>query len=161
MNATIRLAGPQDAKDIHRLIRELAIYEREPDAVEATPESLREQLAQDHPPFQCLLAEEGGEAVAFALFFRNYSTWRGRPGLYLEDLFVAPHARGRGLGRRLFVELARRAVEGGCARMEWAVLDWNASALGFYERMGARALQGWTLHRLTDEPLRALARSPR
>lgn len=155
----IRSATPADADTVFRFIEELARYEQEPEAVVCTADELRAQLASEAPPFSCLLAEIDGEAVGFALYFFNYSTWRGRPGLYLEDLFVLPEARGRGAGKRLLRELARVAVERGCARMEWAVLDWNATAIGFYESLGARRLDGWSLFRLTDRALVALAQS--
>ena len=158
MPTLLRPAGPDDAAAIHRLIVALATYEREPDAVVATPAGLREQLAAARPPFECLLAEVDGAVVGFALYFFNYSTWRGRPGLYLEDLFVEPGLRGRGLGRRLLGRLAAIAVDRGCARMEWMVLDWNAPALAFYAAIGASPVAGWTTHRLTGAALARLAR---
>ena len=161
MSIQLRAAGPEDAAQIHRLIVALATYEREPDAVEATPEDLRAQLSAPRPPFECLLAELDGAVVGFALYFHNYSTWRGRPGLYLEDLFVEPVARGRGVGRRLLTALAELAVARGCARMEWMVLDWNVLALGFYAQLGAAPVAGWTAYRLTGEPLAALAAAAR
>ncbi|MCY1066120.1 GNAT family N-acetyltransferase [Nannocystis sp. RBIL2] len=160
MPARLRAAGPADAADIHRLIVDLATYEREPDAVEVTVDTLRDQLASERPPFECLLAEDGGGAVVgFALYFHNYSTWRGRPGLYLEDLFVDPSARGRGIGKQLLERLAQLAVERGCARMDWAVLDWNAPAIAFYESLGARAVADWTIFRLTGPALLNLSES--
>lgn len=142
MSIVLRTATPDDAPEIHRLIVALATYEREPGAVEASPAGLRAQLAAERPPFECLLAEAEGVVVGFALFFHNYSTWRGSPGLYLEDLFVEPAQRGRGVGRRLFAELARIAVSRDCARMEWMVLDWNSPAIEFYRGLGARAIDG-------------------
>jgi GNAT superfamily N-acetyltransferase len=153
----IRVARPDDAEVLLDFIKQLATYEREPDAVETTAEVLRAQLAAARPPFECLLAERDGSAVGFALFFRNYSTWRGRPGLYLEDLFVPPEHRQGGVGRALLRALARIAVRDGCARMEWSVLDWNQLAIDFYESLGARPMTEWTTFRLTDEPLRRLA----
>ncbi len=159
MTAQLRPAGPDDAATIHRLIVELATYEREPDAVVATPDSLRAQLASPSPPFECLLVEEDGAVVGFALYFQNYSTWRGRPGLYLEDLYVDPARRGRGHGKRLLVRLAQIAVERGYARMEWNVLDWNEPALSFYRSLGAEPLSEWTVHRLTGPALLALSRA--
>lgn len=157
MSVQLRPAGPDDAEHIHRLIVALATYEREPDAVEATPAGLRAQLSAAQPPFECLLAELDGAVVGFALYFHNYSTWRGRQGLYLEDLFVEPAARGHGIGRRLLVALARIAVARGCGRMEWMVLDWNAPAIGFYEQLGARAVEGWVPFRLSGDALLGLA----
>lgn len=152
----LRFATAEDAATIHAFIVELAVYEREPDAVEATPESLRAQLASERPPFECLLAEENGEPVGMALFFTSFSTWRGRPGLYLEDLFVPERFRGRGIGAALLRELARLTVERGGARLEWAVLDWNEPALAFYRRLGARPLDEWITHRLDGAALEAL-----
>jgi GNAT superfamily N-acetyltransferase len=154
---TLRFATPADAATIHRFIRELAEYERELQSVQVTVEQLAAQLAAPRPPFECLIAERAGEALGFALFFHSYSTWRGRQGIYLEDLYVTPAARGRGVGQRLLARLAALAVERGCARLEWAVLDWNEPALRFYRALGATALDGWTVHRLTDAALAALA----
>ncbi len=153
----IRLSSPDDADTIFELIVLLAEYEREPDAVVSSPDRLREQLSADRPPFECLLAERDGEACGFALFFHNYSTWRGRPGIYLEDLFVRVERRGEGIGKALLVRLAQLAVERGCARMEWSVLNWNEPAIGFYRAIGAEARSDWTTFRLTGEPLTALA----
>ncbi|HEY8379143.1 MAG TPA: GNAT family N-acetyltransferase [Nannocystis sp.] len=156
--ARLRPAGPDDAAVIHRLIVDLATYEREPNAVVVTPDELRAQLAAARPPFECILAEDDdGDVVGFALYFHNYSTWRGRPGLYLEDLFVRPDRRGRGIGKQLLVRLAQIAVERGCARMEWAVLDWNEPAIAFYRALGAQPMSEWTIFRLTDAPLRDLS----
>ena len=148
MSCAIRPATPADAPTIHRLIRELAAFERAPDAVENTPENLAAQLAADPPPFGCLIAERGGAAIGFALYFFNYSTWTGRPGLYVEDLYVTPAARGAGAGRALFLAMARIAVERGCGRMEWSVLDWNQGAIEFYRSFGARPMDEWTTFRL-------------
>lgn len=157
----IRFATPDDAPTLHRFICELAAYEREPAAVKVTADELRAQLSQPRPPFECLLAERPGdaatEALGFALFFGSYSTWRGRPGLYLEDLYVPPVHRGAGVGRALLAALARLARARGCARLEWPVLDWNAPAIGFYARLGAIAMSEWTTWRLTDEALERLA----
>ncbi len=150
---TIRPATPADVPLILTLIRELAEYEREPGAVVATEGQLRDHLFGASPYAQCVMGEVDGVVQGFALYFHNFSTWRGRPGLYLEDLFVRPPARGAGLGKALFRHLARLAVERGCARMEWAVLDWNEPAIGFYKRMGATALAEWTVWRLTGEAL--------
>lgn len=153
MTLRIRAARPGDAGTIHQFIRGLAEYEREPDAVDVTPEELAQQLALPHPPFECLLAERDNHAVGFALFFMNYSTWRGRPGLYLEDLFVPQKHRGDGVGRALLERLARITTERGGARMEWSVLDWNEPAIRFYERLGATPLGEWTAWRLTGDAL--------
>lgn len=155
--AVIRIATPDDAATILRFIRELADYEREPDAVEVTLDTLREQLASARPPFECVIAELAGEPVGFALFFANYSTWRGRAGLYLEDLYVTPEARGSGVGKALLRHLAALAVARGCVRMEWSVLDWNAPAIGFYDSIGASPMSQWTVYRLADGALRAFA----
>jgi len=139
------------------MIVALAVYEKEPDAVEATPDSLATQLGEQPGPFECLLLENDGVAKGIALFFHNYSTWRGKRGLYLEDLFVLPDARGKGYGLALLRRLAQLAVERDCARMEWAVLDWNEPAMKFYEKLGAKAIGEWVIHRITDDELRALA----
>ena len=156
MNLEIRFAGPDDADTIHRFIVALADYEREPGAVSCTADDLRRQMSSARPPFECLLAEAGGKALGFALFFHTYSTWRGKQGIFLEDLFVPPQHRGRGVGKRLLVELARIAVARDCPRLEWSVLDWNVSAIGFYEQLGARSMPEWIHYRLTDAPLAAL-----
>jgi GNAT superfamily N-acetyltransferase len=154
---SLRRAEPRDSELIHRFVVELAEYEREPDAVEVTPEVLRAQLDADEPPFECILADWCGEPVGFALYFHTYSTWRGRRGLWLEDLFVRPAHRGQGIGRALLARLAAIAAERGCARMEWSVLDWNAPAIGFYMGLGARPMDAWTTYRLSDEALHSLA----
>jgi GNAT superfamily N-acetyltransferase len=140
------------------LIRGLARYEKLEDQVEMTEELLAAALFGERPYAEVVLAEEDGLAVGFALFFHNFSTFLGRPGIYLEDLFVLPEHRGRGIGRTLLAHLARLAVERGCGRLEWAVLDWNRDAIGFYERLGARPLSEWTVYRLAGEALTRLAR---
>jgi GNAT superfamily N-acetyltransferase len=157
MSLDVRMAVPADAAAIHGFIRALAAYERDPDAVMATPESLRAQMQEPRPPFECLLAETAGRAVGFALYFFNYSSWRGRPGIYLEDLFVLPEERGRGAGKALLARLARIAVERGCARLEWIVVNWNQPAIDFYRALGARSLDDWTVFRLDGEGLERLA----
>lgn len=157
MSLHIRFAEPPDAPTLHAFIRALAEYEREPDAVEVSAETLAEQLAAPRPPFECLLAEADGRPVGFALFFHNYSTWRGRPGLYLEDLFVPPEHRGRGVGTALLRALAGLAVERGCPRFEWSVLDWNRPAIEFYEKLGARPMGEWTVYRLDGAALAQFA----
>ncbi|HET6818897.1 MAG TPA: GNAT family N-acetyltransferase [Mycobacteriales bacterium] len=154
----IRDATVDDVPVIVSLVRELAAYEREPDAAVATEDDYRSALFGDRPRAWCLLAEDdSGDVVGFALWFFNFSTWRGRHGVYLEDLFVRPEARGGGHGRALLAELARIAVGNDCARMEWVVLDWNESAHGFYRALGAAPMDEWTVWRLTGEDLDALA----
>jgi GNAT superfamily N-acetyltransferase len=152
-DVSIRRATPDDAATIHELIRALAAYEREPDAVRATPESLAEQMRGDRPPFECLLAEDAGRAAGFALFFQSYSTWRGRPGIWLEDLFVREEDRGRGIGEALLRAVARTAVERACGRLEFSVLDWNEPAIRFYRSLGAAAMDQWTIFRFEGEAL--------
>jgi len=149
MKIRIRKAIPDDAAQIHRFIVALAEYEKEPDAVEVTPAQLAAQLRLDTPPFECLLAEgPDGESLGFALFFMSYSTWRGRPGVYLEDLYVKPEARGRGAARALMEGLIALGRARGCRRLEWSVLDWNQLAIGLYEHLGAEAMDEWTTWRL-------------
>jgi GNAT superfamily N-acetyltransferase len=155
----IRLAGPEDAPTLLHFIRALAAYERMPDAVEVDEPTLRQQLSAADPPFACLLAEDAGSALGFALFFRTYSTWRGKPGIWLEDLFVLPEARRRGIGRALLMRLAQLAHERGYARFEWSVLDWNQPAIDFYRRLGAEVLDQWRICRISDAALVELARS--
>jgi GNAT superfamily N-acetyltransferase len=159
MPLSIRFATSLDADLIAGFVRALAEYEREPEAVEVTAEVLRKQMESADPPFECLIAEQDGAAVGFALFFRNYSTWRGRPGLFLEDLFVAPESRRQGVGRALLRSLAAIAVERGWARMEWSVLDWNAPAQRFYRSLGAEPLAAWTTWRLSGDGLERLSSS--
>jgi GNAT superfamily N-acetyltransferase len=158
MAIAIRFANSSDAGLILGFIRGLAEYEHEPDAVQATESSLRAQMESADPPFECLIAERDGEAAGFALFFRNYSTWSGRPGLYLEDLFVPQAHRGHGVGKALLKRMAAIAVERGWARMEWAVLDWNAPAHGFYRALGAISREEWTVWRLDGAVLAKVGR---
>ena len=155
----VRPATPDDAGTILRFVRALAAYEREPDAVEATEEVLRAQLASERPPFECFVAELDGEAVGFAVFFATYSTWRAKSGIHLEDLWVEPHARRHGVALALMRAIARSLIERGGARLEWRVLDWNELALGFYRRLGASALGEWETMRLDGEALARLANS--
>jgi GNAT superfamily N-acetyltransferase len=157
----LRPATASDAPDILALIRALATYEREPDEVEVDAPTLAAQLGADAPPFECILAVDGGTAVGFALFFQSYSTWRGRPGLWLEDLFVVPERRGEGIGKRLLKELAALVVARGYARFEWSVLDWNEPAIGFYRSIGASSMDGWTTFRLTGDALGRFAAGTR
>lgn len=156
----VRWAHEPDLHEIAALIRELAAYERAPDAVVFDLEELRRHLFGPDPKARVLLAEEGGRVVGFALFFRTFSTWLGKPGLFLEDLFVRPEFRGRGHGRALLTALARLALLEGCARLEWRVLDWNEPAIRFYERLGARPLREWITYRLEGPELRRLGEEP-
>src|SRR6267142_2259995 len=150
-NLTIRPAQVTDIPIIIQLIRDLATYERAPNDVSATEEQLRKVLFGEKPAAEVLLAFAGGAPVGFAVFFHNFSTWLGRPGLYLEDLFVKPDERGKGYGRALLVDLAQIARERGCGRMEWAVLDWNDPAIQFYRKLGAKPNEEWTIYRLTTD----------
>jgi GNAT superfamily N-acetyltransferase len=145
----IRFAGVGDAATLLRFIQALAVYERAPDAVEVDAETLAAQLGAAQPPFECLLAEQQGVAVGFALFFHSYSTWRGRRGIWLEDLFVSPEARRRGVGRALLERVMALARERGCGRLEWSVLDWNQPALDFYRSLGADVLDQWRICRIS------------
>lgn len=138
----------QDVPLILTFIQELAEYEKARDQAVATEADLRETLFGPRPYAEVVIAELEGEPVGFALFFHNYSTWLGRPGLYLEDIYVRPHARGRGVGRRLFTYLIDLARERRCGRMEWVVLDWNEPAIRFYESLGAKGMDDWRLFRL-------------
>lgn len=153
----IREAAPADVPDILRLIRELAAYEREPDAVETTEELLQTWLFESDPVASVLVAEAEDRVVGIALWFRTYSTWTGVPGIYLEDLYVEPGQRGSGLGKALLASLARIAVDRGYRRVEWAVLDWNTPSIEFYEALGARPMADWSTYRLTGDALGALA----
>jgi GNAT superfamily N-acetyltransferase len=153
----IRLATADDAATILSLIRDLATFEREPDAVEVTAEQLRLQLAAPRPPFECLIAEVRGAPAGFALYYSTYSTWRGLPGIFLEDLFVKPEVRRRGVARALLRRLAAIVVERGWGRLEWNVLDWNSSAIDFYETLGAHALRQWVPFRIDKDALEQLA----
>ena len=153
----VRKAMPADVPAIRRLIVALATYEREPDAVRATEQSLMETLFADNAQVHAHVAEHEGKVVGIAIWFLNYSTWTGRPGLYLEDLFVADEARGTGAGKALFQALAREAQARGCARIDWAVLDWNSSAMDFYRAIGGRAQSGWQPWRMDGPALIKMA----
>lgn len=161
MTLRIRPATPDDVGLVLSLIRELAEYEREPASAVATPELLRRHLFGEGlgrgPTAECVIGEVGGAPEGFALFFHNYSTWIGKPGMYLEDLFVRPAARGAGLGKALLAHVARIATDRGCERFEWAVLDWNEPAIGFYQRLGAKPMTEWTTFRLAGDALRRVA----
>src|SRR6266536_6408292 len=157
----IRPARVEDVPIILQLIRDLATYERAPDMVTATEEQLVDVLFGERPAAEVLLAFEGQSPVGFAVFFYNFSTWLGRPGLYLEDLFVKPDKRGKGYGRALLVELAKIARDRECGRLEWAVLDWNEPAIKFYRALGAKPMHEWTVFRLTRDGIAGLADSGR
>jgi len=159
MNFEIRPATVDDAGTLVRLIRELAAYERLEHDAQATPEAIRQHLFGPRPCAEALIAEQAGEPIGFALFFQNFSTFKCRPGLYLEDIYVCPEHRGQGLGTAFFRRLAELALERGCGRMEWTVLNWNEPAIGFYRGLGARPLDGWTIQRLEGEALELLAQS--
>lgn len=157
---SIRPASPDDVPLILSLIRELAEYEKLSHEVVATEAMLRASLfpaPPARPAAEVLIGELGGRAQGFALYFQSYSTFLARPGVYLEDLFVRPAARGRGLGAALLSRLAAIATERGCGRLEWAVLDWNEPAIGFYRKLGAKPMDEWTVYRLTGEALARLA----
>lgn len=153
----LRAATREDVPLIRALVRELAEYEREPESAIATEADLLEEGFGPNAVYRTLVAEWEGEAVGFALYFYNFSTWRGRRGIYLEDLFVRPSHRGFGIGKALLVRLAQIAVEERCYGMRWQVLDWNDPAIRFYESLGAEFLDEWRTMRLMDEPLRRLA----
>jgi GNAT superfamily N-acetyltransferase len=157
MRTSIRKATAGDAAQILEFIRALAAFERAPDAVTATEEGLIRDGFGSHPFFQCLIAEHDGEPAGFAFYFFNYSTWVGRPGIYVEDLFVLPQFRRLGIGRDLLKQVAAIAVENGCQRLQWEVLDWNTPAIDFYRVIGAEFLDEWRNVRLTGEALERLA----
>ena len=150
---TIRPADEADLQAIVHLIEGLAEYEQLTHLLAVTPEKLRPHLFGDKPVAEALLAERDGRAIGFALFFTNFSTFLAQPGLYLEDLFVEPEHRGVGAGKALLTRLAQEAVTRGCGRFEWSVLDWNESAIGFYERMGATVMPEWRICRVTGDAL--------
>jgi GNAT superfamily N-acetyltransferase len=157
MATTIRKATEADVSVILDFIQALAIYEREPDAVSATEEGLLRDGFGPNPFYFCLIAEHDGARAGFALYFYNYSTWMGRPGLYLEDLFVHPEFRGLGIGKALLQKVAAIALENNCPRLQWEVLDWNTPAIDFYRAMGAEFLDEWRNVRVTGEALTRLA----
>ena len=153
----IRCATRQDVPLIRQFIYELAEYERAPDEAVATEADLLRDGFGQEPKFRVVIAEWEGQPAGFALFFYNYSTWQGRPGLYLEDLFVRPVFRGQGIGKALLAYLARVAVDEGCGRLVWAVLDWNTPAIEFYKSLGAKVMKEWLTLRLSGEDLKKLA----
>ena len=161
MTLTIRAATPADLPLICELIRDLAAYERLADEVRFDQTVLGTKLFGPRPYAEVVIGELDGAAQGFALFFHNFSTFEGRPGIYLEDLFVREPARGSGLGQALLAHLAALAVARDCARLEWSVLDWNEPAIGFYEKLGARAMDDWTIMRLDGEALAGLGANAR
>lgn len=156
----LRAATPADVPDLLRLIHALAVYEKLEHMAVGTPEALEAALFGERPACEALIAEHGGRAVGFALFFTTFSTFLCRPGIYLEDLFVEPEHRGAGIGKALLVRLAALAVERGCGRFEWRVLDWNAPSIAFYEGLGGTLLREWLLVRVAGEELAAMAARP-
>jgi GNAT superfamily N-acetyltransferase len=158
---SIRAATPADIPLILDLIRALATYEREPNAVRTTEADLLRDGFGPHPCFECLIAENTDgkepEPAGFALYFYNYSTWRGRSGIHLEDLFVLPRFRGQGIGKALLARVAARAAEQGCVRLQWDVLDWNQTAIDFYQGLGAQFLDEWRIMRVNDDAIHSLA----
>ena len=154
---TLRPASPDDCVEIDRLIRALADYEKLAHQMQGTPEKLRSALFGPRPAAEAVMAERGGRAVGFALYFTTFSTFLAKPGLYLEDLFVEPAHRGAGIGKALLAHLAGLAVERGCGRFEWRVLDWNEPSIRFYESIGGRVLPEWELVRMTEPEFTALA----
>jgi len=157
---TIRPAVPADVPTIAALIRELAEYERLADQCVATESDLHSGLFGPRPVAEALIAEQSADPAGFALFFHNFSTFLARPGIYLEDLYVRPQVRRQGIGRALLQRLATIAVKRNCARLEWAVLNWNQPAIDFYRRLGAVPMNEWTVYRLTGDGLANLARAP-
>ncbi|MEY3018944.1 MAG: hypothetical protein RL336_2079 [Pseudomonadota bacterium] len=155
---SIRRAQPSDVATILGFIRQLAIYEKAEHEVVASAEQTHAALFGEHAHCEAMIAENMGTPIGFALYFFNYSTWLGRPGLYLEDLFVTPDSRGLGAGKALLKSLAKVAVERGCGRFEWSVLDWNTPAIDFYESLGAEPQSEWTIYRVTGDALQALAK---
>jgi GNAT superfamily N-acetyltransferase len=159
MNFTITPATRADLQTVVDLVRALAIYEKLEHMMVSTVDDFDRELFGPRAKIECLIAREGNSPVGFALFFNNFSTFLGRKGLYLEDLFVDPSARGKGYGKALLVHLAKLAVERGCGRFEWTVLDWNTPAIEFYEAMGATVMPEWKIVRVTGEKLQQLART--
>ena len=153
----IRVATPDDVPTIFDLMRQLAVYEKLEHALVSTESDLSEALFGAHPVAEAILATHGGKPVGYALYFRTYSTFLGKPGLYLEDLFVLPEARGKGAGKALLARLAAITVERGYGRLEWSVLNWNEPAIGFYRSLGALPMDEWTVYRLTGNALESLA----
>jgi GNAT superfamily N-acetyltransferase len=157
MSISLRVATTADVPQILAYIEGLAEYEKLSHACVATEETLRETLFGPRPFAEVIMADYSGQPAGFALFFHNYSTFRAKPGIYLEDLYVLPERRGHGVGKALLKELAKLAVDRGCARLEWSVLDWNSPAIDFYRSLGAEPQDEWTIFRVTDEALNELA----
>ena len=156
MSFTIRKAQPSDSQTIYNLIYQLAVYEKLENDVVTTPEELQKQIFENNFA-EVLIGEENGIPVSFALYFFNFSTFLGKPGLYLEDLFVEPDYRGKGYGKKLLIELAKIAKEKNCGRMEWSVLDWNTPSIEFYKSLGAKPMDEWTVFRLTKDAINNLS----
>lgn len=156
MTFTIRKAQPSDSQTIYNLIYQLAVYEKLENDVVTTPEELQKQIFENNFA-EVLIGEENGIPVSFALYFFNFSTFLGKPGLYLEDLFVEPDYRGKGYGKKLLIELAKIAKEKNCGRMEWSVLDWNTPSIEFYKSLGAKPMDEWTVFRLTKDAINNLS----
>jgi len=156
----IRPASIDDVDQIMQFVMDLAIYEKEPDSVVATPEHFRQALFCDQPKVHCLIAELNGKPVGFAVYFFSFSTWLGQHGIFLEDLYVSPEYRGSGAGKGLLKELANIAIANDLGRVEWSVLDWNEPSIQFYQAMGAVAKNGWTDYRLTGDALINFAKAP-
>ena len=154
----IRPAAPGDVDELLRLIRDLAEYEKLAHMAAGTPPMLQEALFGPRPSCEAIVAQRGGRSVGFALYFTTFSTFLCKPGIYLEDLFVKPEFRGNGIGKALLIRLAQIAEERGCGRVEWSVLDWNEPSIGFYKKLGARALDDWTIFRVAGPDLAKLAR---
>ena len=157
MSLVLRFATPEDVATILRFVRELAEFEREADKVVATEALLHEAMFGERPVAEAVMAERDGESLGMALFFHNFSTWTGWRGLYLEDLYVTPAARGSGVGKALLSHLAAIAVDRGCTRFEWAVLNWNQKAIDFYKAMGAEPMDEWIVNRVSGDALTTLA----
>lgn len=157
MTLATRPARPSDSALIFALVKELAVYEKLSDEVDASERQIAEALFSNNPRLSCDIAEWDGEPAGFAIWFLNFSTFRGRHGIFVEDIFVRPAYRGRGIGKALMAQLARRCVERGFARFEWAVLDWNAPSIAFYKSIGAQVLDEWKICRLSGKALQAFA----
>lgn len=154
---TIRPARPDDAETIANLVYELAVYEKLEQFAKGTPEDFRRHLFGPNPHAEAMIADVEGKPVGFALVYTTFSTFRGRPGLYLEDVYVRPEYRGKGIGKALLANVARLARDRGYARLEWSVLNWNAPAIGFYRSLGAQPMDQWTVYRIDGGPLDELA----